>query len=217
MNFSISPESQAPGTQGCSNRSMTECARLVGGPRSQGFAIAHMGDMKMDEDEKLAADESERAAQHQAVKGEARQEMQAEIARHTQQSDEQKEQAAAIGEHLKEKAIRELIGTEAEIERARIAARASQVFDYIFYIIYSLIVLEILLDLIGARESNAFKNFIDAMTSPLLAPFKTLVPDIARGRFELKISYLFALIVYVLLHLGVNGLLRLLAHRKTAI
>ncbi len=170
----------------------------------------------MVEDEKLAADESERAAQHQAVKGEARKEMQEEIARQ-QQSDEQKDQVAAIGAHLKEKAIEELVGTESEIERARIAARVSQVFDYIFYIIYSLIALEFLLDLIGAREGNAFKNFIDALTSPLLAPFKTLVPDIARGRFELKISYLFALIAYILLHLGINGLLRLLAHRKTAI
>ena len=171
----------------------------------------------MGDDEKLAADESDRAAQHQAVKGEARQEMQAEIVRHTQQSDEHKEQAAAIGAHLKEKAIKELVGTEAEIERARIAARVSQVFDYIFYIIYALIALDILLELIGARESNTFKNFIDALTSPLLAPFNGLVPDITSGRFQFKISWLLALIVYILLHLAVNGLLRLLAHRKTGI
>lgn len=171
----------------------------------------------MNEDEKLAADEAERAAQHQAVKGEARQEMQAEIARHTHQDDEHSEQAAVIGARMKEKAVEELVSTEAEIERGRVAARVSQVIDYIFYIIYSLIVLEFLLDLIGARESNAFKNFIDALTFPLLAPFKTLVPDIARGRFELKISYLFALIVYILLHLAINGLLRMMAQRKTAI
>ncbi|MEW6209754.1 MAG: hypothetical protein AB1631_15430 [Acidobacteriota bacterium] len=81
----------------------------------------------MDEDRKLEADESDRAAQHQAMKGEVRQEIQAEIARHTQQSHEQKEQAAVIGAHLKEKAIRELASTEVEIERARIAARVGRV------------------------------------------------------------------------------------------
>lgn len=171
----------------------------------------------MEEDRKLEVDEAERMAQHQAVKGEVRQEVQAEVARHAQPSDGQKEQAAAIGTQMKEKTIKELAGTEAEIERGRVAARVSQVFDYIFYIIYSLIALEFLLDLIGARESNAFKNFIDALTSPLLAPFKTLIPDFTRGRFELKISYLFALIVYILLHLAINGLLRMLAHRKTAV
>jgi uncharacterized protein YggT (Ycf19 family) len=170
----------------------------------------------MDEDRKLEADESDRAAQHQAMKEGVRQEMQEGIARHTK-SDEQKEQAAAIGAHLREKATRELASTEVEIERAHIAARVSQVFDYIFYIIYSLIALEFLLDLIGARESNAFKNFIDAMTMPLLAPFRTLVPDITLGRFQLKVSYLLALIAYILLHKAVNGLLRMLAHRKTAI
>jgi uncharacterized protein YggT (Ycf19 family) len=70
---------------------------------------------------------------------------------------------------------------------------------------------------LGARESNTFKSFIDALTAPLLMPFNTLMPDVARGRFQLRISYLVALLVYVLLHLAINGLLRLVAHRKTAV
>lgn len=169
------------------------------------------------EDEKLAIDESERAARHQAIKGEVRREMQGEISRQAHQGKGDHQEAAAIGEHFREKAISELVGVEAEIDRGRAAARISQVVDYIFYLIYSLIGLEILLELLGARETNAFKNFIDALTAPLLMPFKTLMPDLARGRFELRISYLVALVVYVLLHLALNGLLRLFAHRKTAI
>ncbi|HEY7544835.1 MAG TPA: hypothetical protein VID27_08135, partial [Blastocatellia bacterium] len=100
----------------------------------------------MEEDRKLEVDEAERIAQHQAVKGEARQGMQAEIARHAQPDAEEKQQAAAIGAQMKEKTIKEVAGTEAEIERGRVAARVSQVVDYIFYVIYSLIVLEFLLD-----------------------------------------------------------------------
>jgi uncharacterized protein YggT (Ycf19 family) len=170
------------------------------------------------EDEKLAIDESERAARHQALKGEVRREMQGEISRQANQNDEQHHaETAAIGEHLREKAIGELLGAEAEIDRGRVAARVSQVVDYVFYLFYSMIGLEILLELLGARETNSFKNFIDAITAPLLLPFNRLMPDIARGRFQFKVSYLVALFVYVLLHLAINGLLRMFAHRKTTV
>ena len=170
------------------------------------------------EDEKLAIDESERAARHQALKGEVRREMQGEISRQANQNDEQHHaQTAAIGEHLREKAVGELVGTEAEIDRGRAAARVSQVVDYVFYLVYSLIGLEILLELLGARETNAFKNFIDALTAPFLLPFKTLIPDLTSGRFQFKLSYLVALFVYILLHLAINGLLRMFAHRKTTV
>jgi uncharacterized protein YggT (Ycf19 family) len=168
------------------------------------------------EDEKLAIDESERAARHQALKGEVRREMQGEISRLAQQNEHPAE-TAAIGEHFREKAINEVVDVEAEIDRGRAAARVSQVVDYVFYLIYSLIGLEILLELLGARETNAFKNFIDTLTAPILLPFNTLVPDLTRGRFQLRISYLMALFVYVLLHLAINGLLRLFAHRKTIV
>lgn len=170
------------------------------------------------EDEKLAIDESERMARHQAIKGEVRREMQGEISRQAHNDDEQhRAETAAVGEHFREKAINEVVSTEAEIDRGRSVARVSQIVDYVFYLIYSLIGLEIILELLGARETNAFKNFIDALTAPLLLPFNTLMPDLARGRFQFKISYVVALFVYVLLHMAINGLLRLFAHRKTAV
>jgi uncharacterized protein YggT (Ycf19 family) len=169
----------------------------------------------MIQDEKLAVDESERIARHQAVKDEVRNEMQSEISHQPDKAN--RERANAVGEQLREKAVDELAVTESEIDRARVAARISQVVDYIFYVIYGLIGLEILLELLGARESNAFKSFIDAVSAPLLAPFNTLIPDATSGRFQLKLSYIVALVVYMLLHLAANGVLRMLAHRKTAI
>lgn len=172
----------------------------------------------MIEDEKLAIDESQRIAEHEAVKRDARQGVHAEIAGHAERLDEHdKARAAAVGEHLKQKAITEVVDTETELERARGVARISQVVDYIFYVIYGLIGLEIILDLLGARQSNAFNRFIEAMSSPFLAPFRGLMSDPASGRFQLKLSYIFALIVYILLHLAINGLLRMIAHRKTAV
>ena len=53
------------------------------------------------EDEKLAIDESERAARHQAIKGEVRREMQGEISRQANQDDKgHHQEAAAIGERF---------------------------------------------------------------------------------------------------------------------
>src|SRR5262245_29966019 len=130
----------------------------------------------MFEDDKLAVDEAERAARHQAVKGAVRKEMQDEIARQERANEtEHRNEDAAIGAHFREKAKGELVNTEAEIDRGRAAAKVSQVIDYVFYLIYSLIGLEILLELLGARDTNSFKRFIDALTAPLLLPFKTLM------------------------------------------
>lgn len=172
----------------------------------------------MIEDEKLAIDESQRIVEHEAVKRDARQGVHAEIAGQAERLDEHdKARAAAVGEHLKQKAITEVVDTETEIERARGVARISQVIDYIFYVIYGLIGLEVILDLLGARQGNAFNRFIETVSSPFLAPFRGLMSDPASGRFQLKLSYIFALIFYILLHLAINGLLRLLAHRKTAV
>jgi hypothetical protein len=58
---------------------------------------------------------------------------------------------------------------------------------------------------------------METVCAPLLAPFKSLMPSVGSGSFQLRLSYVFALIVYLLLHLAINGLLRLLASRKTAI
>jgi uncharacterized protein YggT (Ycf19 family) len=170
------------------------------------------------EDEKLAIDESERIAEHESVKRDARKGVHAEIADQAERLDSSdRARAAEVGNELKRKAIREVADTEVELGRARGVARVSQIVDYAFYLIYGLIGLEILLDLLGAREGNSFKNLIDRLNAPLLAPFRGLMPDPSSGRFQLRLSFIFALVVYVLLHLAINGLLRLLAHRKTAI
>ncbi len=118
---------------------------------------------------------------------------------------------------MKHKALKEVVSSEAELERSRGIARASQIVDYVFYLIYGLIALQITLDLLGARRGNGFRNFIDVVCAPLLAPFNSLMPSVGAGSFQLRLSYVFALVVYLLLHMAVNGLLRVLASRKTVI
>jgi uncharacterized protein YggT (Ycf19 family) len=172
----------------------------------------------MTDESKLTTDEYNRIAQYEAVKGRVQREINTEIASQADRLDEHEQaQAEAAGEQLKRKALTEVIRTDSELERSKAVARFSQVIDYLFYLIYGLISLQIMLDLLGARRGNGFRNFIDTVCAPLLAPFNSLMPSVGSGSFQLRLSYVFALIVYLLLHLAINGLLRLLAHRKTAI
>jgi uncharacterized protein YggT (Ycf19 family) len=170
------------------------------------------------EDDKLVIDESRKLAQHEAIKGAVRNEIHGEIARKADRLDAtERAQADQVAGQFKDKAVREVVDTESEIERARGAARISQVIDYIFYFIYGLIGLMIILDLVGANRNNSFYRLISAITSPLLGPFRGLVGDPVNQQMRFRLSYIVALIVYLLLHLAINGLLRLVAHRKTTV
>lgn len=172
----------------------------------------------MVEDHKLAIDEANRINRHEAVKAAATQEVQAEIVSSAQQlSEPEAAQAATIGKQIRQKAVAEVAQTDVAIERSKFVARISQIVDFIFWLIYGLITLEILLDLIGARRTNAFRSLINTLTDPLLAPFQSLVPDPVAGRFQFRVSYVVALVVYILLHLTITGLLRLLVNRRTTI
>ncbi|HYE72830.1 MAG TPA: YggT family protein, partial [Blastocatellia bacterium] len=167
------------------------------------------------QDQNLAFDESRRISQYEQAKDSARAKAQQEISRQTTNlTTDERSEVAEVGERLRRKSVNEMAETDQEVERARFAARVSQVVDYIFYLIYGLISLEILLDLMGARDNNGFRSFIDMLSAPFLAPFKSLIPDPNFGRVEIRLSYIFALFAYFLLHLAINGLLRLMAHRK---
>ncbi|MEW6730563.1 MAG: hypothetical protein AB1489_04420 [Acidobacteriota bacterium] len=169
-------------------------------------------------DSKLELDESHRLAQHEAAKDLVRKEVQAEIAGKTDldnSSDQAQLHSAAEG--LKHKAIGEITDTETELSKARKIARISQVIDYVFYLIYGIIGLEIILELLGARDSNAFKQMLDALARPLLAPFKGLMPTPAIGPFQFMLSYIAGLVIYLLIHMAINGLLRLFVDKKSNI
>jgi hypothetical protein len=61
-------------------------------------------------------------------------------------------------------------------------------------------------------------RFIVAVTNPFYLPFRGIVasPSTDQGH-TLLLPIVVALIAYMLLHLAINGLLRMMAHRKTAI
>jgi len=170
-------------------------------------------------DDKLAADEARRSVQHESVKAQVEGEVQAEIADQAQApvAGESQRIKQVAGE-FRSKAVNEVVDTEREVERGRGAARVSQIVDYIFYVIYSLLAMRFLLALLAARSTAGFVQFIVTVTNPFYSPFKGIVasPRTDQGH-TLLMPIIVAIIAYVLLHLAINGLLRILAHRKTQI
>lgn len=166
----------------------------------------------------VADDEARRLAQHEIVKGKLGEDVHARIAQEAASSSPAEQaEVKSVAAGLRHKATAEVAETEGELQQARTVTRISQVGDYVFYVIYGLIGLEIVLELFGARQVSGFKRFLDTVTWPLLGPFRGLMPDPAVGSMQLMLSYIVALVVYVLLHLALNGLLRLFAQRKSSI
>jgi hypothetical protein len=170
-------------------------------------------------DDKLAIEEARRAGQHGAVKSQVEGEVQAEIAESAaQQPAAETHRVDRLAGEFRAKAVDEVVQTEREVERGRGAARVSQIVDYIFYVIYALLALRFVLALLAARSSAGFVRFIVTVTDPFYRPFRGIVASPStEGGHTLMMPLVIAIIVYILLHLAINGLLRIIAHRKTAV
>jgi len=169
-------------------------------------------------DDKLLQDEAQRAGNYEAVKSQVKSEVGAEIAARADQSSAEAPRIDNIAGGMRQKAVNEVVETENEIERGRALARVSQVVDYIFYLIYGLLAIRLMLALFAARQSAGFVQLIYSVTDPLYAPFRGIVPSLSvDGGFTLALPIIMAIIVYLLLHLAINGLLRIFVHRKTEV
>src|SRR5229473_1083765 len=171
------------------------------------------------DDDKLAIEEARRAGQHGAVKSQVEGEVQAEIAERAAQAPPAEGQKIdQVAGEFRAKAVNEVVQTEREVGRARGVARISQVIDYLFFVLYALLAMRFLLALLAAKSSAGFVQFIVTVTNPFYAPFKGIVASPAvQGGHTLMLPLVIAIIVYILLHLGINGLLRMFAHRRTAV
>ena len=171
-------------------------------------------------DDKLAIEEARRAAQHDSVKAQVEGEVNAEIGDRavTKTTRDESGKIDAVAGEFRSKAVDEVIDTEREVQRSRGLARVSQIVDYIFWVIYALLGMRFLLALLAARSSAGFVQFIVTVSNPFYAPFRGIVasPQTDAGH-TLLLPIVVAIIAYALLHLLLNGLLRMLAHRKTEI
>jgi uncharacterized protein YggT (Ycf19 family) len=167
-------------------------------------------------DPKLVEEEARRMRELEAVKSRAEREVLHEVnAATTTISEADKARARQLAETMKGKAVSEVVQTEEEVIRARRIARISQFVNYGFGIVYGVIGLEIALELLGAREGTGFKEFVDALSAPLLEPFRGLMMEPEVGAFAFRTSFVVAVIVYMLIHAAITGLLKVMALRAT--
>jgi uncharacterized protein YggT (Ycf19 family) len=95
--------------------------------------------------------------------------------------------------------------------RHEVLARTARVLDYLFGLLYSLLVIRLVLELIRARRSTGFVEFVVSLTSAFYAPFKGIVPnDTVDGSHPIVWPIVIALGAYMVLHAAIRGLLRLM-------
>jgi uncharacterized protein YggT (Ycf19 family) len=170
------------------------------------------------EDNKVTVDEARRAAQHEVMKSQVDRDVNADIAEraeHTTRAEAQ--EMDKVAGRFRGKAIDEVVGTDREVRRGRGLARISQVIDYVFYLVYSLLAIRLVLALIAARSSSGFVQLIRTVTDPFYSLFRGIVASPSAGGYTLVLPIVIAIIVYALLHAGITRLLRLIAHRQTEI
>jgi uncharacterized protein YggT (Ycf19 family) len=171
-----------------------------------------------EETKNVLLNEERRLASHQEVKASIDRDVNNRIKNESVRvGSEEPAEIAGLAHDLKRNAVNEAVETERELGQGRAAARISQIVDYIFYLVYGVIVLQFLLRLMGARAGNGFVQFITSISWPLLAPFERIVGTPSIGSSQLQLSYLFALIVFIFLHLAIRGMFRLIVHRKVTV
>lgn len=170
-------------------------------------------------DNKLQLEETQRTVNYENIQTDIKEDVGREItARAEQKNRNDARKIEEVAEELQHKAIYEVINTEREIELGRSLARVSQIVDYFFFIIYGLLAIRLMLALFAARNSADFVQFIRSVTDPFYVPFKGIVPSLSvDGGFTLALPIIVALVVYMLLHLAINGFLRIFVHRKTTV
>jgi len=165
----------------------------------------------------LAQDDARRVAQHAAVRTQIEGNVNAEIrAQARMASPGQAARIAQVAGDYRGRALDESLSSEYDVSRSRGAARISQFVDYAFYVIYSLLAIRLVLALIGANTGSGFVEFINAVTYPLYIPFRGIVASPTAEGFTLALPVAIAIVIYMVVHKGVNGILRLAGHRKIA-
>ena len=170
-------------------------------------------------DNKLAIEEAQRTANYEDIKSSVKSDVGAEIAsRADRATASEAAQAENMAGNMRQKAIDEIAETDREVERGRAMARVSQIVDYIFFLIYGSLAIRLLLELFAARENAGFVKFIKSITGIFYAPFAGIVPSpTTKEGVTLALPIIVAIIAYMVLHLAINGLLKIFGERKTTI
>ena len=99
--------------------------------------------------------------------------------------------------------------------RRRPMARVLNAVDYLFFVVYGLLAIRFVLALLGARQEAGFTRLIYGVTEPLYLPFQGIVARPAVDGSYVDLPILVAILAYVLLHVAIRGLIRVIEGRPT--
>lgn len=169
-------------------------------------------------DQRLAADEARRAAQHEDLKSEVERDVHGEVLARAERAPVDGARVEDVAGRMRSRAVAEVDDTDREVGRARVLARVAQVVNYVFGLAYGLLAIRFVLALLAARSSAGFVKFIVGITEPLYAPFKGIVSSHrVAGEHTVVVPLLVAMASYAVLHVAILGLLRVIGHRRTTI
>lgn len=89
----------------------------------------------------------------------------------------------------------------------------TRIVDYLFGLLYTLLLVRLALELLNAASHAGFFGFVRKVTDPFLAPFRGIVGTTALDEtHHLVWSVVIALVVCMLVHALIRGCLSLVAH-----
>ena len=102
-------------------------------------------------------------------------------------------------------------GNDRPVVNVDVIPRIGRVLDYLFGLLYTLLLVRLALEFFNARKGSGFVELIRQMTDPFYAPFKGIVASNTIDGARLVWPLVVAILGYMLLHGAIRGLLRLLA------
>lgn len=170
------------------------------------------------DDDTLSASEGRRAAKYEATTSTIEDDVNEDLATRAERgSAAETDRLDEVADDMRADAIDDVAGQGHDESRGRIFARVSQVADYLFALLYSLLAIRLVLALLAARSDNGFVQLINAVTEPFYALFRGIVASPSAEGHTLVVPILIAMAAYALLHAAINGLLRMGVHRKSAV
>lgn len=95
------------------------------------------------------------------------------------------------------------------LRRNIVALRIARVLDYLFGVLYALLLVRLALEFLNARPSAGFVQLVRGVTDPFFAPFKGIVASSSAFGTHIVWPLVIAVLAYMLLHAAIRGVLRL--------
>jgi len=102
-----------------------------------------------------------------------------------------------------------LTAASPHLRRAIVVARIQRILDYLFGLLYALLLVRLMLEFLNARPSAGFVQLIRGVTDPFYAPFKGIVASNSIEGAHIVWPLVVAILGYMLLYAAIRGVFRL--------